>query len=221
MNASIPAGRKRFGPFSVDPRSGELYRNNVKVKLQRQPFQVLMLLLEKPGEIVSHGDIKRRLWPGEQSGAFDDRIHAAIRGIRYALGDPADHPMYIEMLPKQGYRFIAPVEEVVEEPVGKSTANLRKPLAWIVFTLSMISAIAWYHGRHFRPHRPPTLTDTVVLIDFANSTGDAVFDDTLQTALSVSLRQSPFLTVLSDRDVTRTLQEMTLPAGTKLTPEQA
>jgi len=222
MNASIPAERKlRFGPFSVDPRTGELYRNNVKVKLPSQPFQVLMLLLEKPGEIVSHDDLKRRLWPGEESGAFDERIHAAIKGTRHALRDSVEDPVYIETLPKHGYRFIAPVEKVVEEPVGNSTANLRKTLAWIVFTLSMIGAIAWYLGRRFRPHRPPTLTDTLVLIDFANSTGDAVFDDTLQTALSVSLRQSPFLTVLSDRDVTKTLHEMTLPAGTKLTPEQA
>src|SRR5208283_4074604 len=78
-------------------------------------------------------------------------------------------------------------------------------------------------GLYWRSHRGPRLTekDTVVLADFANSTGDAVFDDTLKTALSVSLNQSPFLNVLSENKVAETLQEMTRPAGTKLTPDLA
>ena len=97
------------------------------------------------------------------------------------------------------------------------------PKRWKVIVPIAAAVLAFLVAGYFYFHRRPKLTDkdTIVLADFTNTTGDAVFDDTLKTALEVSLRQSPFLNVLSDRDVTKTLQQMTRPASTKLTPEVA
>jgi serine/threonine protein kinase/Tfp pilus assembly protein PilF len=104
---------------------------------------------------------------------------------------------------------------------SRAGASTHVRMHWTV-TLSVALAVAaLVVSGYFYLHRPPTLTDkdTIVLADFANSTGDAIFDDTLETALTVSLRQSPFLNVLSDSEVAKTLQQMTRPTGTKLTPE--
>ena len=99
----------RFGVFEVDPRTGELRRNGVKIKIQEQPYQVLTLLLERPGEVISREELKRRLWPADTFVDFDHSLNAAIKRLRDALRDSADNPRFVETLARRGYRFLAPV----------------------------------------------------------------------------------------------------------------
>jgi len=99
----------RFGVFEADLRSGELRKNGVRIRLQDQPFQVLAMLLERPGEVVSRDDLRQKLWPADTFVDFDDGLNTAIKKLRDALGDSAESPRFIETLPKRGYRFIAPV----------------------------------------------------------------------------------------------------------------
>src|SRR6266851_7239844 len=99
----------RFGVFQVDVRAGELRKNGVKLKLQEQPFRVLCLLLEHPGEVISRDELRNRLWPADTFVDFDHGLNAAIKRLRDALGESADTPVFIETLARRGYRFIAPV----------------------------------------------------------------------------------------------------------------
>ena len=100
----------RFGVFEVDLMAAELRRNGVKLRLQGQPFQVLALLLERPGEIVSREDLRQKLWPSDTFVDFDHSLNTAINKVREALGDSASSPRYVETLARRGYRFIAPVQ---------------------------------------------------------------------------------------------------------------
>ena len=104
--------RVRFGAFEVDLRAGELYRQGRKVKLQDQPFQLLAVLLEHPGEVVTREELRSKIWPGDTFVDFDQGLNKAILKIRDALGDDADNPRFVETLPRRGYRFIASVEPV-------------------------------------------------------------------------------------------------------------
>src|SRR5579863_8146809 len=99
----------RFGIFEVDLQAGELRRRGLKVKLQQQPFQILAMLLECPGEVVTREEIQKRLWPTDTFVDFDRGLNRATNRLRESLGDEADSPRFIETLPRRGYRFIAPV----------------------------------------------------------------------------------------------------------------
>jgi DNA-binding winged helix-turn-helix (wHTH) protein len=100
----------RFGMFEVDLRNGELRKGGVLVKLQQQPFKVLALLVERPGDIVTREELRCRIWGGDTFVDFDQGLNFCIKQIRAALGDQADTPRYVETLPRRGYRFIAPLE---------------------------------------------------------------------------------------------------------------
>lgn len=100
----------RFGPFELDVRAGELRKHGIPLRLPDQSFQILLMLLERPGEVVSRGDIRLRLWPNDTVVDFDQSISAAMRRLRSALGDSADAPRYIETVSKRGYRFRAELE---------------------------------------------------------------------------------------------------------------
>ena len=100
----------RFGTYEVDLRSGELQKNGLKVRLTGQPFQILTILLERPGELVAREELQKRLWPGDTFVDFDSGLNAAVNRVREALGDSAENPRFVETLPKRGYRFIGQVE---------------------------------------------------------------------------------------------------------------
>jgi Tol biopolymer transport system component/DNA-binding winged helix-turn-helix (wHTH) protein len=102
----------RFGVFEVDLRAGELRKNGLKVRLTGQPFQVLAMLLERPGEVVTREDLQKRLWPADTFVDFDHSLNTAINKIREALGDSAENPRFVETMPRRGYRFIAPAEAI-------------------------------------------------------------------------------------------------------------
>ncbi len=102
----------RFGVFEVDLRAGELRRNGSKVKLQEQPFQILAMLLERPGELVTREEIQKKLWSEDTFVDFEHSLATAVKKLREALGDSADNPRFVETLPRRGYRFIYPVAPV-------------------------------------------------------------------------------------------------------------
>jgi DNA-binding winged helix-turn-helix (wHTH) protein len=106
------ARRYRFGTFEADPSSGELRRQGLRIKIKGQPFQLLLLLLERSGQVVTREEISRNLWPEGTFVDFDHGVNSAINRIREALGDSAGNPRFIETLARRGYRFIAPVEQV-------------------------------------------------------------------------------------------------------------
>jgi TolB-like protein/DNA-binding winged helix-turn-helix (wHTH) protein/Flp pilus assembly protein TadD len=100
----------RFGPFQVDLSSGELHKHGTKIRLQEQPFQILTMLLERPGEVVTREELRRKLWPSDTFVDFDVGLNSAVLRLRSALGDSADQPRFVETLPRRGYRFIASVQ---------------------------------------------------------------------------------------------------------------
>jgi DNA-binding winged helix-turn-helix (wHTH) protein len=105
-----PALNARFGPFELDLRGGELRKEGRRIRLQEQPFQILRMLIESPGEVISREDIRKRLWPDNTVVEFDHSINAAVKRLRDALRDSADKPRYIETVARRGYRFIADIE---------------------------------------------------------------------------------------------------------------
>jgi TolB-like protein/DNA-binding winged helix-turn-helix (wHTH) protein/Flp pilus assembly protein TadD len=113
-----PRGVIRFGSFEVDLRAGELRRLGTKVPLQQQPFRLLALLLERPGEVVTREELRHAIW-ADSFVAFDEGLDAAIYKLRTALGDSAEHPQFVETLPRRGYRFIGAVEGGVVSSEGE------------------------------------------------------------------------------------------------------
>ena len=122
MESTVRAHRTRFGAFEVDLRAGELYKHGIRLKLQDQPFQILALLLERPGDVVTREELCQKLWPADTFVDFDTGLNSAIKKLRDVLADSAEEPRYIETLPRRGYRFIAEVEN------GVPTAPLE---AWV------------------------------------------------------------------------------------------
>src|ERR1700760_2991262 len=116
----------RFGIFEVDAQSAELRRNGTRVKLREQSFRILVLLLERAGDIVTREELRQRLWPSDTWVDFDHSLNTAMMKLRDALGDSADKPLYIETVPKRGYRFVAPASVLLTAPsafAGPGTAN--------------------------------------------------------------------------------------------------
>ncbi len=220
-----PANILRFGTFEVDARSGELRKQGVRIKLQDQPFHVLTVLLQRPGEVVTREELRSQNWPADTFVDFDNSLNTAINKLREALGDSADNPRFIETLPRRGYRFIAPISGVDGTTRGTATGvNVAAPTrsrkllvaaAVVVLAAGIAGGLLW----RARQARHLTERDTIVLGDFANSTGDAVFDDTLREGLSVELEQSPFLSLVPEEGIRQTLRMMERPANTRLTPE--
>lgn len=129
---SMPAASQtrvyRFGLYEADVRSGELRKNGVKLKVQGQPFEVLIALLERPNEVVTREELRQRLWPSDTFVDFDHSLNTAINKLRDLLGDTAGNPRFVETLPKRGYRFLAPVQMQEAPPAlsndGADTATI-------------------------------------------------------------------------------------------------
>jgi DNA-binding winged helix-turn-helix (wHTH) protein len=118
MTEPPPARRYRFGAFEADAATGELRRQGIRIKLNAQPFQVLMLLMERPGQLLTREEISRELWPDGTFVDYEHGVNSAVNRIREALGDTAGNPRFVETLARRGYRFVAPVERIApnEDP---------------------------------------------------------------------------------------------------------
>src|SRR6202035_900931 len=104
----------RFGSFEADLREARLSKGGIRIRLQEQPFQILVLLLERPGQVVTREEICQKLWSNDTFVEFDDALNTAVRKLRAALNDSADNPRFLETVPRRGYRFVAPVSSMPE-----------------------------------------------------------------------------------------------------------
>jgi Tol biopolymer transport system component/DNA-binding winged helix-turn-helix (wHTH) protein len=154
----------QFGVFEVDQRAGELRRNGARVKLQEQPFQILALLLERPGDVVTREELQSRLWPADTFVDFDHSLNAAVRRLRDALGDSAENPRFVETVARRGYRFLAPVNGL---PPAVNAGVQSSPLKpgrywWVVAAAALLLAgvgLGLFVGRRAplpSPPSPPT-----------------------------------------------------------------
>jgi DNA-binding winged helix-turn-helix (wHTH) protein/predicted Zn-dependent protease len=218
-----------FGPFRVDPEKEILLRAGEPVQLTPKTFQILLVLVRHNEEVVTKDDLMKAVWP--DTFVEEANLSRNIFMLRKALGEsPKDH-QYILTVPGRGYRLAESVRLLPEQELSIVAANhsrvqvqveQTKPWGWISVALILLLAVAAGTFR-FPWHRATVLgeKETVVLADFANSTGDSVFDGTLRQGMAVQLEQSPFLSLISDQRIQHTLRLMGQSADARLTPNLA
>ena len=224
--------------FELDLRAYQLRRAGRVLKLEPTPMELLVFLVQHRGELVTRDQIVEQIWGKDVFLDTDNSINGAIRKIRQVLKDDPEHPSFVETVSGKGYRFIALVSEPETQPqpspdqtpdfarrsspAGMSTGAPRgKQL--LAIAVSVITVLAVATLVRLYPHRASSLTDkdTIVLADFANKTGDPVFDDTLRQGLAVQLEQSPFLSLISEERIRQALKLMDKPSDARVTPEVA
>jgi Tol biopolymer transport system component/DNA-binding winged helix-turn-helix (wHTH) protein len=155
----------QFGVFEVDLRAGELRRNGARIKLQEQPFQVLALLLERPGEVVTREELQSRLWPADTFVDFDHSLNAAVRRLRDALGDTAENPRFVETVARRGYRFLAPVNGASQAVASEVVVPTASPARnwWIAGGAGLLLLIGLGVGLFVgRRASPPSLPSSPI-----------------------------------------------------------
>ncbi len=233
MGTTIRARTMCFSAFHVDLRSGQLYKHGIRLKLQDQPFQVLALLLEHPGDLVTREELRQKLWPADTFVDFDSGLNNAIKKLRDVLGDSPEKPRYIETLPRRGYRFIARVENgdlptsaAVEVRLGpvfplRPTPELRNKRRIVVTAgvaaFLIVAGLASWRILFARPMLAET--DVILLASFVNKTGDPIFDNSLDKALEVKLTESPFLSLFPELGVRETMRMMRHDPNERVTRE--
>jgi DNA-binding winged helix-turn-helix (wHTH) protein/TolB-like protein len=187
----------RFGLFQVDSDGGKLLRQGAPVKLQEQPLRVLCLLLERPGEIVTRDELRQTLWPSGTYVEFDGNLNSTLKRLRFALGDDADNPIFVETVPKRGYRFIAPVTfepppeiaagtqpattlksagSQTAEDNGPSWSRFRLRPGWVLAAMAVL--LLWAGWRYIKRSQPsPEATRKVIaVLPFSNEGAGPDFD---------------------------------------------
>jgi DNA-binding winged helix-turn-helix (wHTH) protein len=158
-----PAGRYRFGVFEADAATGELRRKGIRVRLNAQPFQLLLLLLDRPGELITRDEISRELWPDGTFVDFDHGVNSAINRIREALGDSAGNPRFVETLARRGYRLVAPVERIAGDNKALSPSGVQDQPAAANHTAVHSDAEPEFQSRILAsPHELPIVSVRVV-----------------------------------------------------------
>jgi TolB-like protein/DNA-binding winged helix-turn-helix (wHTH) protein/Flp pilus assembly protein TadD len=227
--AQNPLEKLRFGVFEVDLLAGELHKHGLKVRLQQQPFQVLAILLEHAGEVVTREELQSKLWPADSFVDFDHGLNKAINKIRDALGDSAESPRFVETIARRGYRFLAEVQEVesvaalVPEPANQQPPPVKDrqvavdsatqvepaPVAqslarWIAggsLVVLLLIAAAWI----YRPgNRASSEVRSLAVLPLENLSGDAAqefFADGMTDELITDLGQGSALRVISRTSV--------------------
>jgi len=224
MLASTTAARVlRFDVYELDLRAGELRKRGVKLRLQGQPLQLLAILLESAGNLVTREELSSQLWPADTFVDFDHSLHNAIGRIREVLGDSAETPRYIETLPRRGYRFIAPVEEVraprISEANGNKTpegvavapptarhSKTRAALALTLLILAATGSAFWLVRAVSRPTSAAPRLRSIAVLPLENLSGDPsqeYFADGMTEELITDLAKVSALRVISRTSVMR------------------
>src|SRR5215470_14489664 len=144
--------RVQFGTFEVDLKAGELRRNGYRIRLQEQPFQILTMLLDRPGEVVTREELQGRLWPADTYVDFDHSLNAAVRRLRDALGDSAENPRFVETVARRGYRLLAPVHGNGISVAMPQPAQVASRHWWIFgaagLVLLIVGVVVGWHAGH-------------------------------------------------------------------------
>src|ERR1700736_1253854 len=212
----------RFGIFDLDVRARSLHKSGIRIKLQGQPFDVLVLLISRRGEVVTRDELQRNLWPADTFVDFEHSVNTAVMRLRDALGDSAESPRYVETVPRYGYRFIAPMEwpaEIAAPPVqearqearpesqtGEPKRRIRLLHSWtagliiILLALTIVPlSIRGLRARLVARSSIPRI-QSVVVLPFVNLTGDVeqdYFADGMTEALTTELGKAHVVRVIS------------------------
>ncbi len=220
MSAPTQAARVlRFDTFELDLHTGELHKRGVKLRLQGQPLQLLAILLQSAGNLVTREELSSQLWPADTFVDFDHSLHNAVGRIREVLGDSAEIPRYIETLPRRGYRFIAPVEEVQAPRISAgngnkareavavaSPAKRRATLVVILCFCVAIGLAAWLAWQHSYARSAVPSIRSIAVLPMQNLSGDAAqeyFADGMTEELITDLAKVSALRVVSRTSVMR------------------
>jgi TolB-like protein/DNA-binding winged helix-turn-helix (wHTH) protein/Tfp pilus assembly protein PilF len=207
---SLPTQSVRFGPFQLDLRAAELQHNGTKTKLPEQPFQILCELVEHPGEVVTREELRQRLWRSGTFVDFEHGLNTAVKRLREALGDSAEKPLYIETLPRHGYRLIVPVEKL--EPVAPKGSKSERPMqprtqVWrvaLAAVLLVLAASLVWRQRFLERFQSPKKIESVAVLPLENLSGnpeEEYFADGMTEALITELGKVHALRVISHRSV--------------------
>ena len=223
MCPSDPVSRVvHFGQYEVDPTAGELHRKGRKIPLREQPFRVLLMLLEHPGEVVSREQLDLCLWPENTFVDFDTGLNKAINRLREALGDSAEHPRYIETLPRRGYRFIAPVEDTSGQTPNKARSggvrllSRRRTALSAAIVAALLAAGLALHLTGFHIYAParqgvhppprPAKIESIAVLPLENLSSDhelESFADGMTDTLITKLGEIPSARVISRQSIIR------------------
>ena len=216
----------RSEELELDLRRYELRRGGAVLRLEKIPMDLLILLVEHKDQLVSREEIIERLWGQDVFLDTEQGINTAIRKIRQVLRDDPERPRFVQTVFGRGYRFVAPIlvtHNGLQSPTAAAPSRGITMRSWKILALAGIFVVVLTAAVMLRFHRAQTLTekDTIVIADFANATGDAVFDETLRQALAVQLQQSPFLSIISDNRIQQTLLMMGQKPDVNITTEIA
>jgi TolB-like protein/DNA-binding winged helix-turn-helix (wHTH) protein/Flp pilus assembly protein TadD len=202
----------RFGPFDVDLKTQELRKQGVRLRLPGQSFQILSMLLEHPGELVTRDQLHATLWPSDTFVDFEHGLNAAIKRLRDTIGDSADSPHLIETLPRRGYRFIGPTDTLEEASVNPARERVRVLYPWILgltltallVTLLLSNAASWRDRLLSRYRVLPIRSIAVLPLDnLSGDPGQEYFADGITDALITELGRVSALRVISRQSVMR------------------
>jgi DNA-binding winged helix-turn-helix (wHTH) protein/TolB-like protein len=236
VETSAKTARYRFGPFELDPEKGTLARNGIGVKIQDLPYRLLLMLVERAGEIVTREEVRQRLWPENTFVEFDNSLGVAIRKVRESLNDNADAPHYVATVPRRGYRFVAPVQvQAVEQPEAPTPPSLVLPNAaaangtrshriyWAVAGLGLLLLIGgvFFRFHSSAPYLTPKSADgvaaqvqlrrSVAVLGFRNLPGrpeDDWLSPVFSEMLDTELGTHGDLRMVSSEDVARIKQQL-------------
>ena len=227
QQVSQPTPRIRFAEFEANLATGELRKHGVRLKLHEQPFRVLAMLLDRPGELVTREELQKALWPSGTFVDFENGLNSAVNRLRDALCDCAEQPKFIERVPRRGYSFIAPVERLngntlpAVEVTLEQTAHQSK--LWVLLASAAVVAalfMAVFGG--WRLSHPPkkslnfSARDSVLISSFDNRTGNPVLDGSVEYALERELSNSQFVIVVPRERTNDALRLMKKPLDTKI-----
>ena len=200
----------RFGVFEVDLASGELRKQGVRIKLQDQPFQALVALIERPGEVLTREELQKRLWPADTTVDFDRGLNKAIARVRDALGDDADNPRFIETLPSRGYRFLSQegpgssrAAEITPSQGSLPSVPLWRRLPWIAGGLAVVLLVTI---GYYRLTSPSPRIDSIAVLPLENLSGipeQEYFSDGMTDELISEIAKIASLRVTSRTSVMR------------------
>ena len=211
-----------FGPFRLNVETGELWKSGTKIRLHGQALQILLSLLEQPGQVRTREELRGRLWPGGTFVDFDQSLNVAVNRLRERLGDSAENPHYVETVPSVGYRFVLPVEEVQpppaaavepqQKPAGKSETGGRPGIARAVIVPACAVlglALAWFTWNRIGPYgaaAKDSHIDSIAVLPLTNLARDSTddfFADGMTEELITDLARMGAVRVISRTSVMR------------------